>query len=179
MIDTNTNNVVATIPVQANDYGFDFAVSPDGGRVYVADQYGSRVSVIDVDPRSPTYNTVIRTANVAYLGPNPDIKVSADGTRLYETSDPYGNVLVVDTAIMTVVDTIDVSQDYPEALAFSPNRKRAYAPAGYVSEGGLVYSSVSVIDTDPTSATYNEQIATIALPGDDQGILRQRLQRGI
>ena len=98
-------------------------VRPDGKRVYVADQYGLGVSVIDVDPRSPTYNTVIRTANVAYLGPNPDIKVSADGTRLYETSDPYGNVVVVNTATMTVVDTIDVSDPYdsyyPEALAFS------------------------------------------------------------
>src|SRR5262249_18726638 len=138
-------------------------------RVYVADQYGFRVSVINVDPTSPTYNTVIRTANVAYLGPNPDIKVSADGTRLYETSDSYGNVLVVDTATMTVVDAIDVSQDYlyyPEALAFTPDGKRAYTAAGYVSEGGLVFSSMSVIDTDPTSATYNEQIATIALPVD-------------
>ena len=174
VIDTNTNSVVATIPVQAHNYGFDLAVSPDGKRVYVADQYGSGVSVIDVDPTSPTYNTVIRTANVAYLGPNPDIKVSADGTRLYETSDPYGNVVVVNTATMTVVDTIDVSDPYdsyyPEALAFRPNGKRAYAAAGYVSEGGYVYAALFVIDTDPTSATYNEQIAAIALPVDDQGI---------
>ena len=174
VIDTNTNSVVATIPVQAHNYGFDLAVSPDGKRVYVADQYGLGVSVIDVDPTSPTYNTVIRTANVAYLGPNPDIKVSADGTRLYETSDPYGNVVVVNTATMTVVDTIDVSDPYdsyyPEALAFRPDGKRAYAAAGYVSEGGYVYAALFVIDTDPTSATYNEQIAAIALPVDDQGI---------
>ena len=33
-----------------------------------------------------------------------------------------------------------------------------------------MYAALFVIDTDPTSATYNEQIAAIALPVHDQGI---------
>ena len=36
-------------------------------------------------------------------------------------------------------------------------------------EGGLVFSVLSVLDTDPTSATYNTEIATINLPTDTSG----------
>ena len=74
-----------------------------------------------------------------------------------------------------VDDEIEDGLLWPEPwLALNP----AFESGGTVTElvdrsrhrTGFVFSSVSVIDTDPTSATYNEQIATIALPGDDQGI---------
>ena len=175
VIDTTTNNVVATIPIpnqNQSTYGYDLAVSPDGTRVYVAYQYDSRVSVIDTNPTSPTYDTVVSTTNVGYYGYG-DITVTPDGTRIYRASDPYGDVVVIDTATMTPVGSVTgPGQDgfYPQALAISADGKRAYAPAGYVTEGGLAYSEVSVIDTDPTSATYNTQIATISLPTDSSGL---------
>jgi YVTN family beta-propeller protein len=175
VIDTTTNQVVATIPIpnqNPSTYGYDLAVSPDGTRVYVAYQYDPRISVIDANPTSPRYSTVISTTNVGYYG-NGDIKVTPDGTRIYRASDSYGDVVVIDTATMTPVGSVTgPGQDgfYPQALAISPDGKRAYAPAGYVTEGGLAYSEVSVIDTDPTSATYNTQIATISLPTDSSGL---------
>ena len=108
VIDTNTNNVVATIPVPQGNYGFDLAVSPDGKRVYLADQYGSRVSVINVDPTSPTYNTVIRTANVAYLGRQARYQGLGGWNSALRDLRFLRERPVVNTATMTVVDTIDV-----------------------------------------------------------------------
>ena len=175
VIDTTANTVVATIPIpnpHQPTYGYELAISPDGKRVYVADRYSSRISVIDTDPTSLTYNKVIRTANVGYLPGNAHFTVSPDGTRLYMSTDSYGNVNVVDTASMTVVDTIDVSDPYdsyyPDVVAFRPDGQRGYAAAGYVSEGGMVFAALFVIDTfDPTSPTYNEVVATIGLPTDE------------
>ena len=67
VIDTTTNTVVATIPIPHTQptYGYELAISPDGKRVYVADQLRFGISVIDTDPTSLTYNKVIRTANRA------------------------------------------------------------------------------------------------------------------
>ena len=92
------------------------------------------------------------------------------------STDAYGNVNVVDTASMTVVDTIDVSDPYdsyyPDVVAFRPDGEGAYAAAGYVSEGGYVYAALFVIDTSATrpSPTYNEVVATIGLPTDASGL---------
>ena len=55
---------------------------------------------------------------------------------------------------------------YVTNVSISPDGKRTYALVG----GAAVWAydqpvAISVIDSDPTSSTYNTQIATIALPG--------------
>ncbi|HYZ66732.1 MAG TPA: hypothetical protein VE666_02820 [Mycobacterium sp.] len=55
---------------------------------------------------------------------------------------------------------------YATNVAISPDGKRTYAIVGPVAWAPYQDSvSISVIDSDPTSATYNTQIATITLPG--------------
>ncbi len=63
------------------------------------------MSVIDTDPNSATYNTVVSTITV---GPNPEgVAVSPDGTRAYVTNRQGGNsVSVIDTASNRVTETI-------------------------------------------------------------------------
>ena len=167
VIDTDSDTAIATIPVPGN-YGSDVSVSPDGNRVYVVNQYDQTITVIDTDPKSRTCNTVISTTVVGYRSYG-GIAVTPDGSRLYESSDPYGDIMVIDTNTMTLVDTVDVSpgyagEVYAGEVAVSPDGKQAYAVAGETTWGGFSRSSIAVIDTDPTSATYNTQIATITGP---------------
>lgn len=57
VIDTSTNNVIATVNVGINPNGI--AVTPDGKKVYVANHYSNNVSVIDT-----ALNKVTATLNV-------------------------------------------------------------------------------------------------------------------
>ena len=139
------------------------AVSADGNRVYALATDGY-VSVIDT-----ATNTVIsRNA----LGRFDDAVLSSDGTRLYgwqyaDFADmPRDQVDVIDTATMTKIGTVNV---LPEHLgseveaAISRDGKRAYAVVRdrYTHDWGL-----SVIDLDPSSATYHREIAVINVQGD-------------
>ncbi len=215
VIDTTTNQVTATIavPVQPGyipewDYEYpnvvtEVAVSPDGDRVYVNATDGT-VSVIDTDPTSATYNTVISTSSASLYS---DMKVSPDGSRLYATRDgDFGSPTldVIDTDSMTVVDSVQVGPEWnldafeseftddTYNMAVSPDGTRTYVTysvqqvhrgdGGHTSgefiydsrgviwhaEGG--YDAVSVIDTDPTSATYNTEIARITVPAGAQDV---------
>ena len=54
---------------------------------------------------------------------------------------------------------------YVTNVSISPDGKRTYALVGGTAWAYDPPVSISVIDSDPTSSTYNTQIATIALPG--------------
>ena len=74
VIDTATNTVTATVPVGKCPMGV--AVSPDGTKVYVANEGSNNVSVIDT-----ATNTVTATVTV---GKSPyGIAVTPDGTKVY------------------------------------------------------------------------------------------------
>ena len=62
----------------------------------------------------------------------------------------------------------DWTGDSSSAIAFRPDGKRAYAIFILTNDGGS-YSALAVIDTDPTSATYNTQLATINRPDGQSG----------
>ncbi|HEX2711851.1 MAG TPA: YncE family protein, partial [Candidatus Acidoferrales bacterium] len=70
VIETATNTVTATIPVAAGCGGpYGVAITPDGAFAYVAGGgFGcpgvNDVFVIDTNPLSPTYNTVVATVDV-------------------------------------------------------------------------------------------------------------------
>ena len=90
-------------------------------RVYVANQFGDTVSVIDT-----ATNTV--TATIA-VGDTPrGVAVSPDGTRAYVTNADGDTVSVIDTATNTVIATI------PSATAPSGWRSAPTAPRAYVSQ---------------------------------------------
>lgn len=97
VIDTATNTVIATIPV---DSPFDVAITPDGTRVYVVNA-SDTVTVIDT-----ATNTVIATI---LAGSHAHaIAFTPDGSLAYVTSFFTDTVLVVETVTNTVVDTVPV-----------------------------------------------------------------------
>jgi YVTN family beta-propeller protein len=141
--------VIATIAVGLGPAGV--AVSPDGTRAYVANFTDHTVSAIDTATNTVTATIPVGTSS---LGP-VDVAVSPHNTRVYVVGDH--TVSVIDTATSTVSATIDYPGFAP-AAAMSRDGTRLYLPGGDDLD-----NSVSVIDTNPTSATYNLVIATIPL----------------
>jgi YVTN family beta-propeller protein len=152
VIDTDSNSVIATVPVGATPDGV--VVNPAGTRVYVTDGDGN-VSVIDTDSSSPTVNTVIATV-LGVGGGLRGVAVNPDGTRVYVADLVFSNVLVIDTASNTVIATVPVGL-FPRGVAVTPDGTRVYV----TNTGG---GTVSVIDTASGSLFINTVIATVALP---------------
>ena len=99
VINNNTNTVSDTI---TNCYSASgIAVSPDGSKIYVANNYSNTVCVIN----SAT-NTVTNTIAV---GNRPyGISVSPDGSKVYVGNQNDNTVSVINTTTNTVTDTITV-----------------------------------------------------------------------
>jgi YVTN family beta-propeller protein len=94
------------------------------------------------------------------------LAINPSGTRLYATSYffcmpinpcPGGNVVVIDTATNTVVDTIKVGMN-PRSIVVNPSGTRAYVTNNYAN-------TVSVIDT-----TNNTVVSTIVVGNNPLGI---------
>jgi DNA-binding beta-propeller fold protein YncE len=174
VIDTDptspTYHEVTFIPVTVEDppyycecfYGVKgIALSADGSRVYAyADD--AYVSVIDTATK-----TVISRR---LIGSHSELVVSEDGTRLYAWpyQEVYGStstqVHVYDTATMTKVGTVAVTPEYTAhdvAVTINSDGTRAYA---VVRDPSSYDFKLSVIDIDPNSSTYNNEIAVIDVP---------------
>ena len=188
VIDVSTGTVVATVTMPkcesegcdlpgggwANSAGItDIAISPDNSRVYVSELwvgdsfYGATVTMIDT-----ATNTVVGSTSPSQWGDfYSNIEVSPDGSRIYAGSGyPYFPTMdVLDARTLADIDSVplDGNPGWPTlsigSLTFSPDGKRAYART---TEIWPTYTSqtFAVIDTDPVSATYNTQIATITVP---------------
>jgi DNA-binding beta-propeller fold protein YncE len=133
------------------------------------------IAVIDANPTSSTFNSVIAAIPNTSLATK--LAITPDGSRGYVINND-GTVSVIDTnpsstTFNSVVATI-TPQGNPVGppafgIAITPDGSRAYS--GWRSDSsGNVFASV--IDTVPTSLTYNQVIATInsGLPNDGQGI---------
>ena len=149
------NTVTTTIPVIDNPLGI--AVAPDGRHAYVANYKvnwgGNTVSAIDIDPTSPTLNTVT-TIPVGW-GPSM-VAVTPDSSHVYVTNNADHTVSVIDAdptspTVNTVTSTISVGGN-PGMVAVTPDGSRAYVAN---------QATVSIIDTDPTSPTVNTVTSTI------------------
>ena len=123
------------------------------------------IAVIDANPTSSAFNTVIAAIPNTSLATN--LAITPDGSRGYvENGD--GTVSVLDTnpsstTFNTVVATITPPNNapsfgIPNAIVITPSGSRAYAGARWDSSGN---SFDSVIDTVPSSSTYNTVLATI------------------
>ena len=134
VIDTSTNNVVATIEV-GEEPG---AVAVHGDRVYVANYVSGTVSVMDA-----TNNTVAATIPV---GARPvGIAPTPDGTKVYvRNGDHVGTVTVIDANTNTVITTIPVgdgSHDPNANIVVRPDSRFVYV----AHAGGN--GTIAVIDT--------------------------------
>ncbi|WP_103108862.1 YncE family protein [Brevibacillus reuszeri] len=154
VIDTTTNTVVATITEGVGIFPFGIAIgnTPAGPRAYVANTINGTVSIIDVNPASPTFNTIIATITV---GNGPiDVAITPDGTSVFVTNSGDGTVSTIDTATNTVITVTVGAGPAGVGIGNTPEGTRAYV---LNSED----DSISVIDASPNSPTFNTVIATI------------------
>lgn len=127
----------------AVDQGPTFLVA-EGNRLYVTSQLAGTVSVIDIDPQSATYHSVLGDPIPIEGAPTG---VAASGDHLYVTSLLSGTVSVIDirAATLEVVKTITVGAFPVDAVAVDDRV--------YVTNAGD--RTVSVIDAKPGSPTLN------------------------
>ncbi|HPZ94064.1 MAG TPA: beta-propeller fold lactonase family protein, partial [Mycobacterium sp.] len=142
--------VVATIALGGGTRPLGVAVSPDGTRVYVANNGQNSVSVI-----STATNLVTGTIGV---GAAPSgLAVTPSGARVYVANNTANTVSVIDTVSDTVIATVAVGAR-PTGVAVAPDGTRVYVTNNNAS-------TVSVIDTASDTV-----IATIAVGTNPTGV---------
>jgi YVTN family beta-propeller protein len=131
VLDTKTNEMIATIPVSARPYAA--ACSPDGTQLWVPSHDEGRVDVIET-----ATNRLVHSVQVP---PNPHwLTFSADGRKVYAACHDSNLVAVLDPVAFRVLRTIAVGAS-PHSTALSPDG-RSLAVVDYSS------SEVSIIDTE-------------------------------
>lgn len=136
----------------------NLAVTPNGLYAYVSDAGSNSVLVIDVNPSSPTFNTLIAAPNLSGVFNNPaGIAITPTSNFVYVCNANANTVSVIQTSDNTVVATIN-GFNGPGSIAITPNGLYAY-----VMDSGS--NSVSVIDLNPLSPTYNTILVTPGLDG--------------
>ncbi len=151
VIDKNTGDIVATIPVGSEPYGLTTASISGTTYVYVANIGSNDVSVINT-----ATNTVSSTVNV---GVKP-YYASAIGTNVYVTNGASNTVSVIDGNTNTVTATISVGS-YPRGI-------KAHGTDLYVANyGDLNYSGGNYISV--INSLDNTVSDTIILPAGSSG----------
>ncbi len=151
VIDTATDEVVGE-PIAVGSGPGGIAITPDGGRVYVANRLSGTVSVIDT-----ATDEVVGEPIAVGLGSKPrGVAVTPDGKRVYVVAEGLDTVQVIDTATDEVVGEPIAVGSEPFGIAITPDGTRAY-----VTDSGS--ESVSVIDT-ATDEVVGEPIAVGASP---------------
>lgn len=109
------------------------AVSPDGSRVYVANNSSGTVTVIDNTTTPPTVLTTIGGVGfVNYVAVHPD------GTRAYVTSSTGNTVWELNTASNTITTSVGTGSN-PFGVAVTPDGNRLYVVSN--SSGVFVYDA--------------------------------------
>ena len=130
VVDTAQQVVTARIPVGSEG---DIAITPDGGRVYVA---AGLVYIIDTATNKVIKSFAAETASSPDVSNNASsVAISPDGTRAYvgmytfnTTNGGFsagGSVVLVDTATESVTGAINLFS-LPGSLAVTPDGSRLY-----------------------------------------------------
>lgn len=140
-------------PIVVGNQGNRVVISADGTRAYVTNfgfgASGGSVSVVTLATGAVTSIPV---------GVNPSgLALTPSGSELWVVTRGDATVSVIDTATLTVVETMSTSGNSPERVAFSPDGSRAYV-TGF---------SNSVLDVfDVATRTIIESIPTQVGPND-------------
>lgn len=139
-------------------------ILPNGRKTYVARVSGDAVLVVDTDPTSPSFLTVLTTIPVGQLP--QQLAATPDGARVYVTNSgasltELGSISTVDTTVDAVTGTIGLGPgSLPVGIAATPDGTRAY----FTRVGG-----VGVLDIAPSSPTYGTVIGNIVFTLSQSG----------
>lgn len=133
--------VIATVGVGSSP--MDVIATPDGTKVYVANNNSTNISIINTSNNSTGTNIALSA------GAKPrGLAVSADGTRLYVADfSANGYIFAINTSTNALAKTLSLgSTRYPIDIAVLPNGSKIYT----VNNSG---SDVSVINTSTWTIT--------------------------
>jgi YVTN family beta-propeller protein len=170
-VGTTYNTAIGTVTDSPQTFyaPYAIAITPNGNTAYVCNFYDNSVSIIDINPANvgSTYNTVIGTVTdqVPSTFNNPyAIAITPNGSTAYVCNFYDNSVSIIDTnstsgtyntVIGTVTDQVPSTFNIPYAIAITPNGSTAYV-CNYNN------NSVSIIDTNSNSGTYNTVIGTVS-----------------
>jgi YVTN family beta-propeller protein len=143
-VNTNTNSVEGTVTVGQNPFGV--AVTPDGNKIYVANQNSGNVSVIDGNARKVIFTIPVGNSPVR-------VAISPDGLKAIVTNQMSYNISIIDIKLNRVIATLPVGKE-PIGISISRDGKRAYV-ANHSSD------DITMIDLANNSVIGN----TIPFPG--------------
>ncbi len=166
VINTDTNNVTATIPLGNGDSPNDIAITPDGEYAYVC---AGTTAVLVI---STATNTV--AATISGFGDPNAVAITPNGKYAYVTNGFNNSVSVINTATNAINGTVNVGND-PYGVAVTPNGEYAYvtnqdyaktnSPAvnwdGTVS---VINTATNTVITDSSSSTvpkFSSQLLTL------------------
>ena len=150
VIDSQSDKVVATVPVVAGPHGM--AISADGRTVYVTGDASSAMSVIDTST-----DTVARTVEVG-KAPN-GIALTPDGKQLLVTVNGDDKLAFLDTASQTMVGSVSVPK--PHTVVVTPDGKLAYVTSQAPGDAALVV-------VDVATRTVMQRIPLDKIPRDGE-----------
>ena len=154
---------IATISgIGGSDRGI--AITPDGNRAYVAESSYDKIYVLDTNPASFTYNTIVHVIDSEPVSSNPvKIAISPDGRRAYVVR----SFITQDVAILDIesgsptyheiIDTTKVGYS-PNGIALTSNGQTALVANEYMD-------SVSMLDL-----SNNTEVKRIPVGDEPDGI---------
>lgn len=156
------NTFIASVSGFTGPYAI--AITPDSLHAYVSD--GTSIRVIDTNPSSPTFNTIVAAPGLDSVFDNvPSLAVTPNGLFAYVANYNTNSVLIIDTdpaspTYNTLVSAAGLIGAFsqPTAIAITPDGTRAYVT-------NVGNNTLSVIDIDPTSPSYNTILSTPSLDG--------------
>lgn len=141
--------------VTGGDQPFGIALSADGTRAVIGNAGGGTITVLDLDPASPTLGTVLAAFPTSEYSLEP-VASPLDGLVYAGECAGSGSTYGIDTATLAIVHTVPVPGCF---AAVSPDGARVFL---------AVDAAIHVLDVDPGSVGYGST-STIPLVGYHYG----------
>lgn len=123
VVDTVTQKVVQVL--HAGSDPEQFALSPDGSKLFVANEDAATISVVDVSSGS-----IVERVPV---GREPEgVGITPDGRWVLVTNESDNSVSVIDTRTLKIVKAVQVGKR-PRDVAFTPDGRAAYVSGEFDS----------------------------------------------
>lgn len=128
VIDTIKNEVAGVIDIAAGEAPTGLAMTHDGKKLYVLTRWGGGyINIIDTDPVSPTYHSVIKTVMTGLSSGDTALPIfSPDESTLYFTYPNANKLVVLNTLtdeIQSIVGTVGID---PLSMVISPGGEYLY-----------------------------------------------------